>query len=58
MSELERLSNGNAKLYSSLDFITMNFDPHQTARNEEVAALRQAEVIIYGAEVEKPVHGH
>ena len=56
MSELERLPNGNAKSYSSLDFITMNFDPHRTARNEAVAALNQAEVIIYEAEVDEPVH--
>merc|ERR1719375_2231803 len=44
MVELEQLSNYNAELHSSCDFILKNFDLRQTARDEEVEALRQAKV--------------
>jgi len=47
--ELEQLSNMNAQLHSSCDFILKNFDLRQTARDEEVQALRQAKDILSGA---------
>jgi uncharacterized small protein (DUF1192 family) len=47
--ELEQLSNFNAQLHTSCDFITKNFDVRQTARDEEVEALRQAKAILSGA---------
>merc|ERR1719215_1011792 len=34
--ELEQLSNYNAQLHSSCDFVLKNFDLTQTARDEEV----------------------
>merc|ERR1719479_438015 len=40
--ELEQLSNYNAQLHQSCDFVQKNFDLRQTARDEEVEALRQA----------------
>merc|ERR1711992_423325 len=40
--ELEQLSNYNAELQQSCNFVLKNFDVRQTARDEEVAALRQA----------------
>merc|ERR1712039_659608 len=40
--ELEQLSNYNAELHQSCDFVLKNFDLRQTARDEEVEALRQA----------------
>merc|ERR1719335_323356 len=42
MLELEQLSNYKAQLHSSCDFVTKNFEIRQTARDEEVEALRQA----------------
>jgi len=53
MVELEQLSNYNAELHSSCDFITKNFDLRQTARDEEVEALRQAKAILSGAKFEE-----
>jgi len=47
--ELEQLSNMNAQLHSSCDFVLKNFDLRQTARDEEVKALRQAKDILSGA---------
>jgi len=47
--ELEQLSNYNAQLHSSCDFVMKNFDIRQTARDEEVEALRQAKAILSGA---------
>merc|ERR1719401_2320524 len=40
--ELEQLSNYNAQLHQSCDFVLKNFDLRQTARDEEIEALRQA----------------
>jgi len=51
--ELEQLSNMNAQLHSSCDFILKNFDLRQTARDEEVQALRQAKDILSGAKFEE-----
>jgi hypothetical protein len=53
MVELEQLSNYNAELHSSCDFILKNFDLRQTARDEEVEALRQAKAILSGAKFEE-----
>merc|ERR1711957_392782 len=57
MVELEQLSNYNAELHSSCDFITKNFDLRQTARDEEVEALRQAKAILSGAKFEEFLQG-
>jgi len=47
--ELEQLSNYNAQLHESCDFVMKNFDLRQAARDEEVEALRQAKSILSGA---------
>jgi len=47
--ELEQLSNYNAELHQSCYFIMKNFELRQTARDEEVEALRQAKAILSGA---------
>jgi len=49
MLELEQLSNYNAELHQSCDFIVKNFDIRQTSRDEEVDALKQAKAILSGA---------
>jgi len=51
--ELEQLSNYNAQLHTSCDFVLKNFDLRQTARDEEVEALRQAKAILSGAKFEE-----
>jgi len=48
--ELEQLSNYNAELHQSCDFTTKNFDLRQTARAEEIEALRQAKAILSGSD--------
>merc|ERR1712066_71166 len=53
MLELEQLSNYNAELHQSCDFVLKNFDLRQTARDEEVEALRQAKAILSGAKFEE-----
>jgi len=53
MLELEQLSNYDAELHQSCDFIVKNFDVRQTARDEEVEALRQAKAILSGAKFEE-----
>jgi len=50
MLELEQLSNYNAQLHQSCDFVLKNFELRQTARDEEVEALRQAKAILSGAD--------
>jgi DNA repair exonuclease SbcCD ATPase subunit len=47
--ELEQLSNYNGELHSSCDFIMKNFEIRQTARDEEIEALKQAKSILSGA---------
>merc|ERR1719156_284169 len=47
--ELEQLSNYNAELHSSCDFVMKNFEIRQTARDEEIEALKQAKSILSGA---------
>jgi hypothetical protein len=49
MLELEELSNYNAELHQECDFIMKNFEIRQTARDEEIEALRQAKSILSGA---------
>merc|ERR1719271_1662351 len=51
--ELEQLSNYNAELHQSCDFVTKNFEIRQTARDEEVEALKQAKAILSGAKFEE-----
>jgi len=47
--ELEMLSNEAADLHKACDFVLKNFDIRQTARDEEVEALKQAKAILSGA---------
>merc|ERR1719311_431959 len=49
MLELEQLSNYNGQLHKSCDFVMKNFETRQTARDEEVEALKQAKSILSGA---------
>merc|ERR1712151_1243070 len=53
MLELEQLSNYNAQLHQSCDFVMKNFELRQTARDEEVEALKQAKSILSGAKFEE-----
>merc|ERR1719422_866915 len=53
MLELEQLSNHNAELHQSCDFVMKNFDVRQTARDEEIEALKQAKAILSGAKFEE-----
>jgi hypothetical protein len=53
MLELEQLSNYNAELHQSCDFILKNFEIRQTGRDEEVEALKQAKAILSGAKFEE-----
>merc|ERR1712194_40550 len=57
MLELEQLSNYNAQLHQSCDFVLKNFDLRQTARDEEVEALKQAKAILSGAKFEAFLQG-
>jgi len=47
--ELEELANYKAELHQSCDFIVKNFETRQTARDEEIEALKQAKAILSGA---------
>merc|ERR1719473_1586771 len=47
--ELEQLANEAADLHKACDFVLKNFDIRQTARDEEVEALKQAKAILSGA---------
>merc|ERR1719195_1770381 len=57
MLELDQLSNYNAELHRSCDFVMKNFEVRQTARDEEVAALKQAKAILSGAKFEELLQG-
>jgi hypothetical protein len=50
MIELEQLSNHEADLHTSCDFVLKNFDLRQTARDEEIEALKQAKAILSGSD--------
>merc|ERR1719329_703700 len=52
MLELEQLANYKAELHSSCDFVMKNLEIRQTARDEEVEALKQAKAILSGAKFE------
>lgn len=47
--ELEQLSNYDGELHGNCDFIIKNFEMRQTARDEEIEALKQAKAILSGA---------
>merc|ERR1719161_233344 len=49
MLELTQLANYKAELHSSCDFVMKNFEIRQTARDEEIEALKQAKAILSGA---------
>merc|ERR1719450_2042939 len=49
MTELEQLANEEADLHSSCDFVLKNFEIRQTAREQEIEALKQAKAILSGA---------
>merc|ERR1712151_753272 len=51
--ELEQLANYKAELHQSCDFVLKNFDVRQTARDEEIEALKQAKAILSGAKFEE-----
>merc|ERR1712048_1367309 len=55
--ELEQLSNYNAELHESSDFILKNFEIRQTARDEEIEALKQAKAILSGADFQAFLQG-
>jgi len=48
-TELEQLATYKGELHASCDFVLKNFDIRQTARDEEVEALRQAKAILSGS---------
>jgi len=48
LTEMEALSNNAAALHGSCDYTIRNFDLRQAARDEEVAALRQAKAYLSG----------
>merc|ERR1719478_1145028 len=52
MLELEQLGNYKAELHTSCDFVMKNFEIRQTARDEEIEALKQAKAILSGAKFE------
>mmetsp|Transcript_21751 Transcript_21751/g.40002 ORF Transcript_21751/g.40002 Transcript_21751/m.40002 type:complete len:696 (+) Transcript_21751:84-2171(+) len=47
--ELEQLANFNGELHTSCDYVMKNFEIRQTARDEEIEALKQAKAILSGA---------
>merc|ERR1719230_2414104 len=49
MGELESLANENADLHKSCDFTLKNFELRQTAREDEIEALKQAIAMFSGA---------
>lgn len=58
LKELEQLSNYNAELHKSCDYIMKNFEVRQAARDEEVEALRQAIAILSGAKFSDFLQGY
>merc|ERR1719355_260719 len=49
MGELEQLANENADLHKSCDFTLKNFELRQTARDDEIEALKQSIAMFSGA---------
>merc|ERR1719399_726376 len=55
--ELEQLGNYKLQLHQSCDFVLKNFEIRQTARDEEIEALKQAKAILSGAKFESFLEG-
>jgi len=53
MTDLEVLANESADLHSECDFILKNFEIRQSARDQEIEALKQAKAILSGAKFEE-----
>ena len=53
MLELEQLFNTNAQLHQIYHFVMQNSELRQTARNEEVEALKQSKAILSGVKFEE-----
>merc|ERR1719502_505987 len=53
MTELEMLFNEKADLHKECDFVLKNFEIRQTAREQEMDALKQAKAILSGAKFEE-----
>jgi len=53
VAELEELANAKQGLHDSCDFVMKNFDIRQTARDQEVEALKEAKAILSGAKFEQ-----
>merc|ERR1719218_437543 len=51
-AELEGLAKYKDQLHVSCDFVLKNFEIRQTARDEEIEALKQAKAILSGAKFE------
>jgi len=49
MGEIEQLANENADLHKSCDFTLKNFEVRQSAREDEIDALKQAMAMFSGA---------
>merc|ERR1719146_294555 len=49
MGEIEQLMSANADLHKSCDYTLKNFESRQTARDDEIEALKQAIAIFSGA---------
>merc|ERR1719271_888005 len=56
-TELEELADYKAELHKSCDFVVKNFGIRQTARDEEIEALKQAKAILSGANFEELLQG-
>jgi len=53
IEELGVLADAKGELHASCDFVLKNFEVRQTARDEEVQALRQAKAILSGAKFQE-----
>merc|ERR1719329_655304 len=49
IGELENLAEAKSALHQSCDFVMKNFEPRQSARDEEIQAMNQAIAILSGA---------
>merc|ERR1719198_2854737 len=53
----KRRVKAKAELHESCDFVMKNFEIRQTAREEEIEALKQAKAILSGAKFEAFLQG-
>jgi len=53
VAELEELANAKQGLHDACDFVMKNFEIRQTARDQEVEALKEAKAILSGAKFEE-----